>query len=238
MSVTIMNGRLGNQIIRNLATSFVAKKHNLYVDYCNCEFMNNLGINLYCGENRYEHTKVLNNENYYQILNANEFKFNINPNGAFFQTKEITNAIRNYLNENKKLIIEKNFFKNRYEINNDLFLHVRTTDVEELNPGTEYYFEAIEKNNFDNIYLASDNTNSQIVKNIVNKHNNIIILNYNEIKTIMFGSTCKNIILSHGSFSAVIGYLAFFSNIYYPKYSRAKRVWFGDMCSMDKWIEI
>jgi len=27
-----------------------------------------------------------------------------------------------------------------------------------------------------------------------------------------------NIVLSHGSFSAMIGYLSFFSNIYYPNY--------------------
>ena len=45
----------------------------------------------------------------------------------------------------------------------------------------------------------------------------IELLHYNEIDTIQFGSTCKNIILSHGSFSAMIGNLSFYSNIYYPK---------------------
>ena len=35
------NGRLCNQIERNLALSFIAKKHNLYVDYFNYDFINN-----------------------------------------------------------------------------------------------------------------------------------------------------------------------------------------------------
>jgi hypothetical protein len=39
-----------------------------------------------------------------------------------------------------------------------------------------------------------------------------------EVDTIMFGSTCNNIILSGGTFSWLIGFLAFFSkNIFYPK---------------------
>ena len=43
---------------------------------------------------------------------------------------------------------------------------------------------------------------------------NVHLINYNEIDTIHFGSTCKNVILSHGSFSAIIGYMAFYSNVY------------------------
>jgi len=46
---------------------------------------------------------------------------------------------------------------------------------------------------------------------------------------------CKNIILSHGSFSAVIGYLGFFSKIYYPEYDLNK-IWYGDMFSINNWV--
>ena len=35
MTLTTANGRLGNQIIRNLAVSLLAKKHNLRVNYVN-----------------------------------------------------------------------------------------------------------------------------------------------------------------------------------------------------------
>lgn len=57
------------------------------------------------------------------------------------------------------------------------------------------------------------------------------ILRKDEINTIHFGSTCKHVILSHGSFSAVIGYLSFFSDIYYPDYS-ISQMWYGDMFSV------
>lgn len=57
-----------------------------------------------------------------------------------------------------------------------------------------------------------------------------------EIHTIQFASTCKHIVLSHGSFSAVIGYLAFFSNVYYPAYGDT--MWYGDMFSIDGWKKL
>jgi hypothetical protein len=45
-STTAKNGRLGNQIIRNLAVSLIAEKHNLKVEYCNKELIQKLGIEL------------------------------------------------------------------------------------------------------------------------------------------------------------------------------------------------
>ena len=47
MSITINNGRLGNQIFRNLVTSFIAEKQDLYVDYSNNDFFKKIGINLF-----------------------------------------------------------------------------------------------------------------------------------------------------------------------------------------------
>jgi hypothetical protein len=44
------------------------------------------------------------------------------------------------------------------------------------------------------------------------------IINLDDIETILFGSTCKNIILSSGSYSFIIGLLAFYTkNIIYDK---------------------
>ena len=71
---------------------------------------------------------------------------------------------------------------------------------------------------------------------IINFYPATKILDYNEILTIQFASTCRNIILSHGSFSAIIGYLSFYSTIYYPEYE-INKIWFGDMFSIDGWIK-
>jgi hypothetical protein len=62
------------------------------------------------------------------------------------------------------------------------------------------------------------------------------IIYLDEISTFQFASTCKHIILSHGSFSAMIGYLSFFSTVHYPKYE-ADKIWYGDMFSIEGWIQ-
>lgn len=232
------NGRYGNQIIRSLATSIISKKHNLHVYYSMYNDINSLGIKLFSGTNKYNKTNKITDDNFFEILNKDNIDFNIDPNSNFFQTKEITNVIFNYLHENKNEILNANLYKNRYENNNDLFVHVRATDAEQWNPGNEYFTEAIQKVNFENIYIASDDFTSKIVINIKNKYPNAIFIDLNENQTIMFGSTCKHIVLSHGSFSAIIGYLGFYSNVYYPKYCRTKTMWFGDMFSIKDWIEV
>lgn len=242
-TITQKSGRLGNQIIRNLAVSIIAEKHNLYVNYCNYDLIQSLGINLFIGKNKFNSIKELNDTNYFDIYESNELKTNLNPNNNFFQTKKITNFLYNYLHSDliKQTIINKNPYKERYNNNNDLFIHIRLTDVEKYNPGINYYMKAIlfnnNKNNINTIYISSDNTNHSIIKQIINKYPKTKIINYNEIKTFQFGSTCKNIILSHGSFSAIIGYLGFFSNVYYPEYESNKK-WYGDMFSIDGWTKL
>ena len=62
------------------------------------------------------------------------------------------------------------------------------------------------------------------------------MVDYDEAKTIMFGSTCDKLILSGGTFSWLIGFLAFFSkNIYYIEFEKK---WYGEIFSFSKWIKI
>ena len=61
------------------------------------------------------------------------------------------------------------------------------------------------------------------------------LFNDNEVNTIMFASTCKNIVLSHGTFSWLIGLLGFYSTIYYQKITR---FWQGDIFVFPEWNEI
>lgn len=232
------NGRLGNQIIRNLAVSLIAEKHNIYVNYFNSNLITELGIILISGNNKYNDIIELNENNYFDIYNSNNLNYNLDPNNNFFQTKEISNKIYNYLHSIKSNIIEKNIFKERYNNNNDLFIHIRLGDIAHFNPGIDYYLNVIKKiNNYNFIYISTDDQNHDIIKKIIEKYPNSYLSNMDEIRTFQFGSTCKNIILSHGSFSAIIGYLAFYSNIYYPKYDKNKK-WYGDMFSINNWIEL
>ena len=239
------NGRLGNQIIRNLAVSIIAEKNNLKVDYFNKDLIHNLGIELFSGDNTYDTIQELNNDNYFTIYNCDNLNYNLNPNNDFFQTIEITNFLYDYLHTDiiKSKIIEKNPFKERYNNNNDLFIHIRLADVSHYNPGIHYYLNAIKNIHYEHLYISTDEINHDIIKTLITNYPNIKIIDYDEIQTFQFASTCKNIILSHGSFSAIIGYLSFFSSVYYPEYDHpghtdiSKGIWYGDIFSIKDWIK-
>jgi hypothetical protein len=240
MTTTKPHGRLGNQIFRNLAVSLIAEKHDLYVYmYANHELIANLGIPLFCGTQKHMNTIALTDDNYFLIYNSTNLSANLNSDFHFFQTKTISRTLYNYLQSEqiKTLIMKKNPFNARYNQNNDLYIHIRLTDVAELNPGLDYYLKAIQSIQFEKLYISSDDTAHKIVQEILKHYPTTEIIHEAEIKTIQFASTCKNIILSHGSFSAIIGYLAYFSVINYPEYEKDK-IWYGDMFSNDGWNKI
>jgi len=236
MSFTIENGRLGNQIIRNLAVSLLAEKHNLKVNYCNHELIHHLGINLFSGKKNYPTIQNLTDTNYFTIYNSN-LTSNINANDHYLQTKEITNFLYYYLQQIKSSIILKNPFKERYKNNNDAFVHIRLTDAAQYNPGIKYYIHAINNIKFDKLYISTDDINHTIIKELLQLYPSSELINLDEITTFQFASTCKHLLLSHGSFSAVIGYLSFFSDIYYPQYE-INKIWYGDMFSINNWIKL
>jgi hypothetical protein len=181
-TTTPYNGRLCNQIIRNLAVSIIAEKHNLNVNYSSLHIINALGIQLFSGVNIYTQIKELTDDNYFKILESDEIFYNLNPNNNYFQTKEITRFLYTYLHkaDNKQNIINANPFKNRYNENNDLFIHIRLTDVSHLNPGLEYYLNAISKIEFNNLYIASDDLNHPIINSICSIQ--LLLKNYTEMK--------------------------------------------------------
>ena len=237
-TTTIDNGRLCNQIFRNVACSLIAEKHDLCVTYCSKELIEKLGISLFCGKTIFKETIILNDDNYFSVYLDEHLKSNLNPNNHYFQSKEISNLLYNYLNTDtiKSNIINKNPFNNRYNMNNDLCIHIRLTDTAHFNPGINYYTTTISTIQFDNLYICSDDIHHNIIKEILKIYPNATIIEYDEINTIQFASTCKNIILSHGSYSAIIGYLSFFSNIHYPEYENNK-MWYGDMFSINGWMK-
>lgn len=89
-STTYNNGRFGNQIIRNLAVSFIAEKNNLKVDYANYDAINILGIKLFTGTNIYSDIKKLTENNYFDIYeNSNLINYNLDANESFFKQKKL-----------------------------------------------------------------------------------------------------------------------------------------------------
>ena len=79
--------------------------------------------------------------------------------------------------------------------------------------------------------------NEQYIEKYQQKKTPIFTVEFSEFDTIQFGCTCKYIILSHGTFSAMIGLLAYHSEVYYPDYDYSVR-WHGDIFSIPSWRKI
>ena len=238
MTQTKANGRFCNQLFRNIAVSLIAEKCHLMVDYISIDLIRLLGISLYTeGTNTYADTIALTDANYMEMYNnAQNITSNLNPNNDFFQTKEISQFIHTYIKTQKDNIICANPFKDRYLMNNDVCIHVRLTDAAQHNPGASYYIQTLARIKPDNIFIATDEPTHSIIYEIAKSYPICKLLHLDMIKTIQLASTCKHVILSHGSFSAVIGYVSYYSSVYYPKYD-TNHMWYGDMFSIDVWIK-
>jgi hypothetical protein len=141
--------------------------------------------------------------------------------------KHITHYFANSENELCDNIISRNKYKDRYKNNNDMFIHIRANhmypDSHPLRnivlPDQAFYEGIIDSLNdeYSNIYMSSDNIEHKICQGLIKKYK-IIPFVENKIDTILFGSTCKYVIISSGSFSFMIGLFSFFSEkIFYHK---------------------
>lgn len=240
-------GRFGNHFIRNIVMHILAEKHDLKVEYSYDAAIRSLGIPLFSGAKVFKENRIINSDVMAtELLRDEHFVINRNlimQGGIYCQTKEITNRVYSYLRSKK--IQEKiclfNPFQPRYGNNRDVFIHIRLGDVIDYNPGFGYYdkvmTEISENKRYDRVYISSDTPNHSICQAIYNKYPNVSFILTDEIQTIQYASTCRYVILSHGSFSAIIGYLAFFSEIYYPEYDKNK-IWYGDMFSVPNFQKI
>lgn len=240
MSYVRETGRLCNQIIKNLAMSFIAKKHDLNIKYHGQDRMDTLGIPLFSGKKSYGDTLSVNDKNYEHIYGLDTIHANISSD-AYLQTHAIATRMYSYFRtpEIQTSILEKNPFNERFNNNNDVYIHIRLTDAEKHNPGIEYYLKALSMIEFDNIHISSDNLNHDIIYEILTKYPDCTYIEeYGPEETLQFASSCKYVILSHGSFSAMIGHLAFYSKVIFPTYGRNRPNWFGDIFYMDDWTDI
>ena len=225
------SGRLCNHLIRNVFVSILAERINLRVNYSYYDIITALGIELFSGRNTYPESFNLTDDNIMDVIRSTltPVTFLIEES-IYFQTNECSQYLFSYLRSQRIMneIIEKNKFSTRYKANNEVFLHIRLGDSVQYTPGFKFYDKVLSELKFDKGYIASDSPQHPICMELRTKYPTIEMVNANEVDTMLFGSTCKHIVLSHGSFSAIIGYMAFFSDIYYPMYEEGKK-WYGDM---------
>jgi len=236
-------GRFGNQVFRNLAFSYISKNNNINIEYDNPEKTKLLGFELFIVNNivsRNDNLEYIGDDNFMKYITDDNYKtcnFEIKTRDTYCQSKEFVlflyEQYYNNINEKKKLI-KANNFKKRYNNNNDVFIHIRLGDVTHFNAGIKYYESIIKKINFDCGYISTDTPNHPMIKYLTDKYQ-LYLICYDEIKTIHFASTCKYLILSQGTFSWLIGFFGFYSQIYYPK---IKHKWHGDIFVIPHWQEV
>lgn len=232
-------GRLCNCIIRSVFSSLIAEKYNLYFEYELYPEITSLGIPLFINGTVYHNTVIdFKDEDFHKYMYEEKLKSNIFVLRTFFQNPYCAKYLRDYFNrlEITNSIKIHNKYNDRYQNNNDVYIHVRLGDCEARNPGFNYFNKLLETIQFTNGYISSDSLEHPICNQLIQKYN-LTPLILNEIDTIMFGSTCKNIILSNGTFSWMIGVLGYHSTIYYPD-PKLKECWHGDIFVFDDWNKV
>jgi len=234
MSITGIGGRFGNSVIRNFAVSIIATKFNLKVTYWRYSEFKRLGLDLFSGAYSYLTTVTLTDENYFSIYHSSQIRYNI-ASPYYYQIKEITDQLYAYLRTEKvrDKIKACNPFRERYQKNQDVFVHIRLGDVPIFSPGMFYYVNTLQSLSFDHLYLSTDSPEDPMVKHLLQAYPSTLVLE-DEVTTLQFASTAKYVVLSHGTFSGIMGYLAFDSTVYYPEYPMF--MWHGDMFSIPGWV--
>ena len=228
-----IGGRFGNILFLNFIADYISRKINLKFIYKNYDEIKKLGINLHKGTQTYYTNYILDDTNIDTIFKEVK-KNNILING-YFQTPTVSLYIKNRILELKEIIIKKNPYN---YINNFLFVHVRLGDIitNNIQEDYSYYDSTISKINYYKGYISSDSIEHEYCQKLIKKYNLIEFKN-DEVSTIQFGSTCKNIVLSKGTFSWWIGVLSFGSSVWFPEKNNLKP-WHGDIFVFPEWNKV
>jgi len=225
-------GRFCNHVIRNLYLSFLAKNSNLAVTYSYLDEIKRLGIPLYTeGTKTYENTLIIHDSDFLSYLDC-DLPHNLFVDFVSAQHPEFALRLYNFFKESKEPIMAANIYKERYNCNKDVFVHVRLDDAASWNPGYAYYDSALVKCGAKSGFISSDSPDHPFVTGLAAKYG-LSIVKKDEVETIMLASTCAHVILSHGTFSWVMGALAFNAHVYIPP--KKHNVWCGDIFSMPGW---
>jgi hypothetical protein len=240
----VHRARFGNLFFLNMYLHFCSLKFDLQSSYKYEAWFQELGISFHKGSHIYSKNLFITDHNFLNVLDSDLSPQNvILHNHMWLQSAAFSHRLRAYFLENPHLlqkIQQKNRYKTRYNKNNDLFIHIRLGDVMEKTATANilsYYKSAMEclPQGFSQGYISSDSLDHPFCQEMIQKYN-LKTVEVDEMKTIQFASTCRNIILSGGTFSWLIGFFAFHAeHIYYPNIPEK---WYGDIFCFSHWKQI
>ena len=247
------NGRYANRLLVNFGYSQIAQMQTAYVEY-NTDFLE-LGIQFYMPTHPkpdlVSHTVEIDFQNHMSLMvtpvaDSQCTHFKRHPY-FYFQTPEVAHTFYNHIRNPhiRDQIVGANPFRDRYDANNDVFVHVRLGDIAHQNPGLAYYTKCLDRIPFDCGYISTDSPNHPDIQEL-QKRFGLKLIDYDETRTLQFASTCKFLILSHGTFSWAMGAFAFNGSVHYPKIQLpffqgilnrpwTEFHWHGDMFVFDDW---
>jgi len=236
-------GRLGNIFFGNMALHFIAKNHEIPIQYTREKEFNELGLTFYKTQGLTlvnPSPLVINEANFMDLIRSKDSSghHTFTYEGTFFQTKEFALHLADYFSkpEHQAPIKAANPFQERYTTNSNVFVHVRLGDKMHDNISSKAYFEkALNAIPFKGGYISSDTPYHPIVTELAETYK-LIVVRDSEIRTIQLASTCRYQILSQGTFSFMIAILGFHTDV--VQWPQIKSPWHGDIFVIPEWKEV
>lgn len=229
-----LSGRFCNHLFRNLFASCLAEKGNVKFEYSFAKEIARLGIRLFdTGSVTYERSQFIPSENFYDYLDR-PVDYNFSMIHCFAQDPAFARHLYAFLRTPaiQTSIKTANKWKTDYGNNNNVYVHVRLDDATAWNPGYAYYSKAIALSGATGGYISSDSPDHPFVQGLMAKHN-LQLFTGDEVETLMLASVCRVLVLSHGTFSWMMGALAFESTVYIPP--KPSVAWCGDIFVIEEW---
>jgi hypothetical protein len=219
-----LGGRFGNVLIYNIVLSFLAEKSNLKMTYKQQQETEKiLDIKLYTGDKVFDSNYILTDQIIDEVFeNTNSIKNKNLVIGGYFQKPVVARYIKSAIKPNPVTT-------------DSIFVHVRLGDTIGLgvNENYDYYSTALSKLPRIGGFISSDTPDHEICKTLMVNYN-LVSFTDTEVNTILFGSSCKYLVLSKGTFSWWMGVLSS-GEVYYPE---SKKVWHGNIFVFPEWNKI
>lgn len=226
-------GRYGNNLFQLSAANILSKKYNKIIISKPKSNIMKIHKTSSCIDLIKEEVLV-NDQNFMEMYNNPHLNdCNIVLDG-FFQRKEIISKF-----------IQHNEYLAGVELPKEkTFVHVRLGDFikNKMALDYQYYENALSKVNTNDLVISTDDENHDIVKKILDKYNATLIQESPE-NTILYGSSCKNKVLSLGTFSWWIGFLGNILHSNFIETTICPNInnhvcWHGKIFPMFDWVEL
>lgn len=241
MPLQFRPGRLANRFFGNMLYSFLSKKYKIIATYSRDEELTAMGFEFHRQPSEDLTARdilvTLNNDNIVEYIKGEypveRIRF-VDIDDTYYQTPAVCQLFKEVFSEpvTRQRIRDHNPFRERYGTNRDAFIHVRLGDVAAHAPTLAYFERALAAVPFEKGYIASDSPHHPLVRTLVEKYN-LAFVNGSPHQLIQFANTCKYLVLSHGTFSWMMGFFAFDSEkVQYPV---IKTKWHGDIFVFPEW---